>query len=217
MGFRGLSKYEQINGVNVHRIQCIRTRESVCSTPEMTSYVLSAIPAALKLTRRELYNVNHTHFILPDGLVSYILKKLTGLPYIITAHGSDVPGYNPNRFNLGHKLFSVPWRKVTQGAEQIVCPSESLKSLVLRRSPGTKVTVIPNGIDINKFQINGIKWKRILLVSRMFERKGIQYFLRALEGLDLEHDVNIVGDGPYLRALQQMASNLRQIGQLVNI
>lgn len=209
MGFRGLSKYEQINGVNVHRIQCIRTRESVCSTPEMTSYVLSAIPAALKLTRRELYNVNHTHFILPDGLVSYILKKLTGLPYIITAHGSDVPGYNPNRFNLGHKLFSAPWRKITQGAEQIVCPSESLKSLVLKRNTGAKVAVIPNGIDINRFQINGIKRKRILLVSRMFERKGIQYFLRALEGLDLEHDVNIVGDGPYLRALQQMASNLK--------
>src|ERR1700757_3777779 len=159
--------------------------------------------------RREHYHINHTHFILPDGLVSYILKKLTGLPYIITAHGSDVPGYNPNRFKLGHKLFSAPWRRVIQGAGQIVCPSESLKSLLLKRSPGTKVTVIPNGIDINKFQINASKQKRILLVSRMFERKGIQYFLRALEGLDLEHDVNIVGDGPYLRALQQIAGELK--------
>lgn len=209
MGFHGIPKYEQINGVNVYRIQCIRASESVCSTHEMGSYVLSAIPAALRLMRRERYHINHTHFIFPDGLVSSILKKITGLPYIITAHGSDVPGYNPNRFKLGHKLFSVPWKKVTQGAWQIVCPSESLKSLVLRCSPGTEVTVIPNGIDINKFQIDGNKQKRILLVSRMFERKGIQYFLRALEGLDIEHDVNIVGDGPYLRALQQMASKLK--------
>jgi glycosyltransferase involved in cell wall biosynthesis len=159
--------------------------------------------------RREHYDINHTHFIFPDGLVSFILKKLTGLPYIITAHGSDVPGYNPNRFKFGHKLFSAPWSKVTQGAGQIVCPSESLKSLVLKRNTGAKVAVIPNGIDTNKFQINGKKQNRILLVSRMFERKGIQYFLRALEGLDLEHDVYIVGDGPYLRTLQQIASDLK--------
>src|SRR5919108_3063185 len=116
MGFRELPRYEQINGVNVHRIQCIRTRESICSTPEMISYVLSAIPTVLRLMRREHYHINHTHFILPDGLVSYILKRFTGLPYIITAHGSDVPGYNPNRFKLGHKLFSGSWMKVTQGA-----------------------------------------------------------------------------------------------------
>jgi len=209
MGFRELPEYEQINGVNVHRIRCIRTKESVCSTPEMVSYVLSAIPAASRLMRREHYNIIHTHFILPDGLVSYILKKLTGHPYIITAHGSDVPGYNPNRFKLGHKMLSAPWRKVIRNAGEIVCPSESLKSLVLKHSPSTKVAVIPNGIDIDKFQTNRNKKKRILLVSRMFERKGIQYFLRALEGLDLEHDVNIVGDGPYLRTLQQISGDLK--------
>jgi glycosyltransferase involved in cell wall biosynthesis len=209
MGFQDLPKYEQINGVNVHRIQCIRAKESVCSTPEMGSYVLSAIPAALRLMRRERYQINHTHFIFPDGLVSSILKKIAGLPYIIIAHGSDVPGYNPNRFKLGHKLLSAPWRKVTQYAEQIFCPSESFKSLVLVCSPGSKVTVIPNGIDKDKFQINGNKKKRILLVSRMFERKGIQYFLRALERLELEHEVNIVGDGPYLRILRQLANNLK--------
>lgn len=209
MGFRGLPEYEQINGVNLYRIRCFRAKELVCSTPEMVSYVLSAIPLALRLMRREHYHIIHTHFILPDGLISYILNKLTGLPYIITAHGSDVPGYNPNRFKLGHKLLSVPWKKVTQGAGQIVCPSESLKSLVLQRSPDTKVALIPNGIDIDKFQINGNKKKRILLVSRMFERKGIQYFLKALEGLDLEHDVNIVGDGPYLRTLKQISGDLK--------
>jgi glycosyltransferase involved in cell wall biosynthesis len=38
----------------------------------------------------------------------------------------------------------------------------------------------------------------------MFERKGIQYFLKALEGLELAHDINIVGDGPYLQTLKQM-------------
>jgi len=209
MGFHGLPRYEQVNGVNVHRVPSIRIRESVCSTPEMASYVFSAIPTVLRLVKRKRYHLNHTHFIFPDGLVSFILKKLTGLPYVITTHGSDVPGYNPNRFKLGHKLLSPLWRRITQDAEQIICPSESLKSLVLEHSSDTKITLISNGIDVNKFQPDGNKQRRILLVSRMFERKGLQYFLRALEGLELEHEVNIVGDGPYLRTLQQMAAELR--------
>jgi glycosyltransferase involved in cell wall biosynthesis len=163
----------------------------------------------LKLVKRNHYNINHTHFILPDGLVSLIIKKITWLPYIITAHGSDVPGYNPDRFKLGHRLFSPFWKKVIQNSEQIICLSESLKSLVLKHGIETKITVVPNGLDTNKFQPDGNKQRRILIVSRMFERKGLQYFLKALDGLDFEHEVNIVGDGPYLRALQQMADDLK--------
>jgi glycosyltransferase involved in cell wall biosynthesis len=209
MGFGGLPKYEQINRVNVYRVPCIRIKESVCSTPEMASYVFSAIPTVLKLVKRNDYHINHTHFILPDGLVSLIVKRITGLPYIITAHGSDVPGYNPDRFKLGHRLFSPFWKKVIQNSEQIICLSESLKSLVLKRNPDTKITVVPNGIDTNKFQPDGNKQQRILIVCRMFERKGIQYLLEALEGLELEHELNIVGDGPYLMNLQRMADKLK--------
>jgi len=32
MRFRGLPKYESINGVNVYRVPSIRTRESICNT-----------------------------------------------------------------------------------------------------------------------------------------------------------------------------------------
>lgn len=209
MGFDDLPSYEQVNGVNVYRVPCVRIKESVCSTPEMASYVFSAIHSVLKLVKRNHYNINHTHFIFPDGLVSFIIKRLAGLPYIITAHGSDVPGYNPNRFKFGHKLFSPAWGRITRSAEQIICPSESLKSLVIKHGPNDKIAVIPNGIDINKFRPDANKRRRILLVSRMFERKGLQYFLRALEGLDLEYEVNIVGDGPYLRTLRQIAGELK--------
>ncbi|HEX3036635.1 MAG TPA: glycosyltransferase family 4 protein, partial [Thermodesulfobacteriota bacterium] len=209
MGFQRLPGYEQVNGVNVYRVPCIRTSESICSSPEMASYVFSAIPTVLRLVKRKKYHINHTHFIFPDGLVSFILKEITGLPYIITAHGSDVPGYNPNRFKVGHKLLSPVWGKVVQNAEQIICLSESLKSLVLKRISDTQITVVPNGMDMNKFQSDGNKQRRILLVSRMFERKGFQYFLKSLEGVGLEYEICIVGDGPYLSTLQRMANNLK--------
>jgi len=204
MGFRGLPRHEMINGTNIYRVPCLRTSESICSTPEMVSYALSAIPMVLRLIKSKHYDINHTHFIFPDGLVSYLLKKITKLPYIITAHGSDVPGYNPDRFRIEHKILSPLWKKIVNDADQLVCLSEALKSLVNKHYSGDKISVIPNGIDIDRFQPIKNKQKRILIVSRMFERKGIQYFLKALEGLELAHGINIVGDGPYLQTLKQM-------------
>jgi glycosyltransferase involved in cell wall biosynthesis len=204
MGFRSLPKHEKLNGTNIYRVPCLRTRESVCSTPEMVSYALSAIPFALRLIKSKHYDINHTHFIFPDGLVSYLLKKITNLPYIITAHGSDVPNYNPDRFRIEHKILSPLWKKIVADADRLVCLSETLKSLVNKHYSGDNISVIPNGIDIAIFQPIKKKHKRILIVSRMFERKGIQYFMKALDGLELDHEVNIVGDGPYLQTLKQM-------------
>lgn len=208
MGYRGLPRYEEVNGVKVYRVPCIRRSVSICSTHEMISYIFSALNKVIKLVKQNQYYLNHTHFIFPDGVVSFMLKKLTGFPYIITAHGSDVPGYNPDRFKIDHKLLSPLWRKVVGNAEQIVCLSENLKSLVLKQSSNIKIVIIPNGMDIDKFRPHENKKERILVVSRMFRRKGIQYFIEALKGLEYGHEVNIVGDGPYLGILRQLADEL---------
>jgi glycosyltransferase involved in cell wall biosynthesis len=136
-------------------------------------------------------------------------KGWTGLSYFITAHGSDVPGYNPDRFLWEHKLLSPLWKRVVHQASRIACPSEHLRSLVLKQNSEASVDVVPNGIDFAKFDPDKRKRKRILVVTRMFERKGVQYFLRSLEGSDLGHEVHIVGDGPYLGALRALADELK--------
>jgi glycosyltransferase involved in cell wall biosynthesis len=205
MGFRGLPKFENVNGMNVHRVSCIRTKESVCYTPELGTYIFNAISFTLKLARQNRYDLNHTHFIFPDGLIAYFLQKKLKLPFVITAHGSDVPGFNPDRFKLQHKLLRPLWRKIIQASSQIICPSESLQSLVLKEKSDAKTTVIPNGLDVDKFKPDLQKKRSILLVSRMLERKGIQYFLKAIENLNCDYEANVVGDGPYLKTLQSQA------------
>jgi glycosyltransferase involved in cell wall biosynthesis len=47
------------------------------------------------------------------------------------------------------------------------------------------------------------------VVTRMFERKGVQYLLRALAGRSAEFNINIVGDGPYLQTLKSLANELQ--------
>ena len=154
------------------------------------------------------YALNHTHFIYPDGLVSLLAKMRSGLPYVVTAHGSDVPGYNPNRFKLLHRVLRPVWGRIIRGSSEIVCPSRSLQSLIRRQSPQARTAIIPNGFDPARLRPGLPKVRRILVVSRLFERKGVQYLLRAASGLDGCYEIDVVGDGPYLPELKRIASQV---------
>jgi glycosyltransferase involved in cell wall biosynthesis len=68
--------------------------------------------------------------------------------------------------------------------------------------------LIPNGVSPSRFRANEPKQDRILMVTRMFQRKGVQYALDALAGQDLGYQVSIVGEGPYLGELRQRADRL---------
>jgi glycosyltransferase involved in cell wall biosynthesis len=206
MGYERLPQQESVHGVTVYRVPCVRRSSSVSYPPELASYLFSAIPFALRLVRHRQYDINHTHFIFPDGVTAWLLKVRTGLPCVITAHGSDVPSFNPDRFKLMHKLLAPAWHRIVAGADRIVSPSRHLSRLIRQRRQQVPIELIPNGIDPGKYRPDRPKEKRILVVSRLFERKGVQHLLRALEGLELDHQVHIVGDGPYLPALRSMAA-----------
>jgi glycosyltransferase involved in cell wall biosynthesis len=71
-----------------------------------------------------------------------------------------------------------------------------------------KITLIPYGFDVERFNPHAIKQKHILVVTRMLKRKGVQYLLKALEGLTVDYSVHIVGDGPFLPTVQKLANNV---------
>jgi glycosyltransferase involved in cell wall biosynthesis len=80
--------------------------------------------------------------------------------------------------------------------------------LVKAAAPQARTHIIPNAIDIDKFKPREKNPRSLLVVTRMFERKGVQYTLRALAQLRGQFDVNIVGDGPYLPTLKSLAKEL---------
>lgn len=207
MNFRNFPKIDRVNGVHVHRVQCIRHKKYECTLIEAALYLLKAIPTVRQLLTRNNYDINHTHFIMPDGLTAWYFKKKANLPYIITAHGSDVPGYNPHRLKMAHRLLSPLWKKITHNAAQIVCPSKFIQSLIIKNSVNLKTTLIPYGFNSDRFKTSRKKHKRILVVTRMLKRKGVQYLIECVKGIALDHEVHIVGDGPYLPTLIKMANH----------
>jgi len=209
MSFRGCPREEVVDGVRVHRVPCLRRAKHNCTTPEALTYVAGAMPVIRRLLARKRYDVMHAHFILPDGLLAWRAWRETGLPYVITAHGTDVPGYNRHRLRVAHRLVRPLWKRVVQGASRIISPSEILEQLVLAQRPGARKTVvIPNGLQVGEY-VPRAHGSRVLVVTRMLERKGVQYVLDSLAESPVEPEVHIVGDGPFLPELRRKAEELR--------
>ena len=71
---------------------------------------------------------------MPAGLVArkWFLKH--GVPYTVVLHGSDVPGYQPNRFKLIHIPMQIVARMVWNKAKSIVAVGQPLKQLAHKDS-----------------------------------------------------------------------------------
>lgn len=207
MAYKDLPAYEQLDGINIYRVPCVRKKRETCETHEMISYVISAISFLTKRLKEKKYDFCHCHFLIPTGLVALYLKKKYGLNYIVTIHGSDVPGYNSDRFTIEHHFTKPLLKKIGNNAKMICSPSLFLKELAENRIGKLNIINIPNGIDLEEFKLDLLKPKERIILStgRLLERKGFHTLIRAVRDIELPYDVHIAGDGPYRQQLEEMA------------
>jgi len=78
------------------------------------------------------------------------------------------------------------------------------------------ITIIPNGINLAKYQLNRPKRRRqppmILYIGRLERRKGVKYLLQALQVLQQDNPevrLIIAGDGPERERLELLAEDLK--------
>ena len=210
MGYREIPAYEIQNRVEIFRVKCLRMHEHSCSPLEQLSFILNAERFLQILLTTHDYDVCHVHFIFPTGPIALWIKKRFGIPYVITAHGSDVEGHNGKTImKMMHRILRPAWRRIVREAYAATAPSKHLLRLMDHAYHTERYIMIPNGIDIKKYDSTGRqKVKRILVMGRLQEFKNVQIILKAIAGIpeklwDGWH-VDILGDGPYRKELEQM-------------
>jgi glycosyltransferase involved in cell wall biosynthesis len=203
---RDLPRRETVDGVEVYRASCWRRHRHYTTFIELGTTLHTAYALAARLIREQRPHLIHTHFAFPSGIVAHRLWKQFGIPYVLTAHGSDIPGYNPDRFRILHRLMLPLWRRIVRDATAVTSPSNFLANL-LRKSLDRDVCVIPNGYapDVHHGQP---KRTLVLVVARLFPRKGVQHFIESLRGQRLDWEIVVAGDGPYMGHLQKLAKDV---------
>jgi glycosyltransferase involved in cell wall biosynthesis len=152
----------------------------------------------------------HAHGIYPSGSAARRLCATTGIPLVISVHGSDL--YT----NLSGTSWASEVRRTLSAAAEIVCVSNALARdvVALADADPRRVTVVPNTFDTTRFQLLDRKrGERLRLVSvgRLVPEKGFDLLIEGVarlreagEGVSL----SLIGSGPQHSALQQLADRL---------
>ncbi|RLJ02441.1 MAG: glycosyl transferase family 1 [Candidatus Aenigmatarchaeota archaeon] len=166
------------------------------------------------------YDIIHVHSPYPYGeVLGYKLSKCTGKPLIITYHSDILKKgifksiYNPVQLKvLNHSRRIMPTSsKYVEGSE------------ILRRFRD-KITIIPCGVDIEKFSRGnpeavrsryGLKGNVLLFVGRLVPYKGLEYLIKACKILRNDFKLLIVGSGPLEVKLKRMVRRMNLTGKII--
>ena len=145
-------------------------------------------------------------FLFPGGLAAVFLRNVSRAPLVVSARGSDVPGFSTTRWGRWSPLGEMLARIVLRRASLVITNGSYLEGLV-RKTVGNHPTRllknIPNGVDTALFHPDRneppAKLLRLLFVGQLIDRKGISTLLEGFEkctSLQRSCTLTVVGAGP---------------------
>lgn len=163
------------------------------------------------------FDVIDAHYFYPDGVAAAILARELGMPFVITARGTDI-----NVIGTIPKARAL-MREAGRAASAMIAVSQALKDKMVEIGlEAEKITVLRNGVDLDLFSQAdregakarfGFERPLLLSVGRVIEGKGHHVLIEALTQLP-EYDLAIAGTGPMLAALQTQARRLNVSGRV---
>ena len=211
--YAGLPRRETIDGYEVIRVPTLRRRHDRCSIPEMALALAGSLVAAPLTAARWRPDLTVCFFGLPGGPAGWLVKRLFGIPYLVSLLGGDVPGFACG-IDAYHALTGGIIRGLWRGACGVVANSKGLAELARHHAPDVAVAVAPNGVDSLAFTPVATSRPdgplRLLLVGRLVGQKGVDIMLDALASVDagLRPRLTVVGDGPDRPALEAQSRRL---------
>jgi glycosyltransferase involved in cell wall biosynthesis len=228
--YPGALRKEIMAGITVHRFRYFLKRyeklagsEGILPTLKKNLFFYFVVPffilaeffALLKLIKKIDPDVIHAHWILPQGFVTTLAHKITGVPYVVTTHGGDIYGLQ-GKFASSLKRFAL------RNAETVTVVSKDIQKTI-KQEFGSEIQtkVIPMGVDSTLFssarnndklrsQFN-INSPFLLYAGRLSEKKGVKYLLEAMQQIikqTPEAKLLIVGTGEEKKNLQQLSEKL---------
>lgn len=199
-------------GVRILRIKAMRRKQDRSGALEQGIFLVAGSLGVLSLVRQWHPDVILAFFGIPGGAVAWATKFFTGIPYLVSLRGGDVPGFRPYDFAIYHRMVAPLLHRVWRGAGAVVANSLGLGALAGSFDQRVEFLVIPNGVDIHRFSLPSDRtWEttRMLFVGRLVYQKGVDLLIRALGSLkDIPWSLNLVGDGPRRADLENQSEAL---------
>ena len=143
------------------------------------------------------------HYLWPDGVAAHLLQRRLGLPFVVTARGSDILVLGQQRALRSRVAAAARAATARFGVSRAL--ADAFADLV--GMPRHAVALARNGVDLGRFSPGdpararkalGLPVDRRLLlgVGRLVANKGFHHTARMLAELPSDVDLVLVGDGP---------------------
>lgn len=182
---------ETRNGVAVRRHRSL--------APSGAYHVAPGIAAAVRKRTVDVVHAHNYHSLpLAFAAAGVGDGRFVATPHY---HGESASGFR----NLLHRLYHPFGARALRRADAVVSVSE-WEGDRLAADFGVESVVVPNGIDVERFQGAPPADRAnpyVLTVGRLEAYKGVQHVVRALQ--DLQVDLVVAGSGPYRDELEAVA------------
>lgn len=182
----GAAEHDGNHPNSVHRLVL---RRVPWLRPESLAMYLQFFGKALALGLTHRFSAIHAGRALPEGLVAWLVARLTGRPCVVYAHGEELTGWG-----AGGKYRVM--RFVLRHVDQVIANSDFTRGTLIGMGvPPGRIVLLHPGVDTDRFvpglgcqdlrdQLGLGKDARLLLsVGRLQRRKGFDTVIRALPAL----------------------------------
>jgi len=195
------STRETRGGAEVFRTASLRRAPDTCTVPEMGLYLVTSLRPTLRHIREWRPDVIHAHFAVPTGVLAWVVHRLTGIPYVLTAHLGDVPGGVPEQTDRMFRLIAPLARRIWREAAAATAVSSFVQELA-EAAYARPVARILNGIDLTDAPLEPAAPHtppRLLFIGRLNPQKNPGFLIDALAHLrDTPWQLTFIGDGPLM-------------------
>ena len=170
-------KKEQISNIEVRRFSLYpKTILTSVSTIRRLCTIYAYYHISKKLIKKckdKKFNVIHVHNTLPFGEAARKLAKAYYCPFIFELHGISEETLTGTSKVIQKIYFQKETKRLAEYANHVITLTHSQKERICRfyKLPQEKVTVVPNGVDVEKF-ISGEKYQKE--AEKLKEKLGIR-------------------------------------------
>ncbi len=192
------STVENDAGVEVTRTASGRARPEACRVHEMGLYCATSFWPTLRHIHTWRPDVIHAHFAMPTGMLAWAAHRLTGVPYVLTAHLGDVPGGVPGQTDELFALIDPIARAVWRDAAAATAVSSFVQTLA-EGAYERPVERILNGIHLHDAPPPRppAPTPHLVFLGRFNAQKNAPLLIEALALVrDLPWRLTMIGDGP---------------------
>ncbi|RLG69256.1 hypothetical protein DRN93_00610 [archaeon] len=214
---KGTEKEENIGGIKVHRCKSIVLTR--LPKPLPPPYITSAHVKDLVLkflTEVDIVHL-HTRFFPEFSIPPLWYSKRIGKPVLLTLHNAKPKGISLG-IDLGAHIYDVIIGNfILRNVDTLIAVSRYSAAVTVPKGFKGNVEIVPNGVDTTEFnpQVNGenIRSKYnndylLLYVGRLVKQKGLDYLIKAMNNIEDDAGLMVVGRGPELSHLKELVWKL---------